>query len=53
MSTNNFKSNNHVKSCLGFMSQSLFDMNDGVSQQTIISNIRKDLLWSWNMSTII
>lgn len=49
MSTNNIKSNNHVKctmsytdkSCLGFISQSLFGMNDGVPQQTIDSNLRK------------
>lgn len=49
MSTNKIKSNNHVKwtmsftdkSCLGFMSQSLFGMHDGVPQQTIDSNLRK------------
>lgn len=29
------------KSCLGFMSQSLFGMNDDVPQQTIDSNLRK------------
>lgn len=49
MSNNNFKFNNHVKwtmsytdkSCLGFMSQSLFGMNDGVPQQTVDSYLRK------------
>lgn len=48
MGTNNFKSNSHVqwtmsytdKNCYGFMSQSIFGMNDGVSQQTIVSNLR-------------